>query len=67
MQDADQLLLLAKDLKMTAKDAIELYKLFDQHGIKVWIDALLGHQIRKHGDLDVAIYTIPVSRPSASF
>lgn len=47
---------------MTAKDAIELYKLFDQHGIKVWIDggwgvdALLGHQTRKHDDLDVALY-----------
>ena len=48
--------------EMTAKDAIELYKLFDPHGIKVWIDggwgvdALLGHQTRKHDDLDVAIH-----------
>ncbi|MBV8813403.1 MAG: hypothetical protein JO271_02850 [Verrucomicrobia bacterium] len=46
---------------MTAKDAIELYKLFDQHDIQVWIDggwgvdALLGHQTRKHDDLDVAL------------
>jgi hypothetical protein len=46
---------------MTAKDAIELYKLFDQHGIKVWIDgawgvdALIGRQTRKHDDLDVAL------------
>jgi predicted N-acetyltransferase YhbS len=46
---------------MTAKDAVELYELFDQHGIKVWIDggwgvdALLGHQTRKHDDLDVAL------------
>ena len=44
---------------MTAKDAINLYKLFDQHGIKVWIDggwgvdALLGRQTCKHDDLDV--------------
>src|SRR5580700_5949323 len=48
--------------EMTALDAVELYKLFDRHGIKVWIDggwgvdALLGHQTRKHDDLDVAIY-----------
>jgi lincosamide nucleotidyltransferase A/C/D/E len=47
---------------MTAKDAIDLYKLFDQHGIKVWIDggwgvdALLGHQTRKHDDLDIALH-----------
>jgi lincosamide nucleotidyltransferase A/C/D/E len=46
---------------MTAKEAIELYKLFDRHGIKVWIDggwgvdALLGHQTRKHDDLDIAV------------
>jgi predicted N-acetyltransferase YhbS len=46
---------------MTAKDASELYKLFDQHGIKVWIDggwgvdALLSHQTRKHDDLDIAL------------
>ena len=47
---------------MTAKDAIHLYKLFDQRGIKVWIDdgwgvdALLGHQSRKHDDLDIALH-----------
>ena len=47
---------------MTANDAIDLYKLFDQHGIKVWIDggwgvdALLGRQTRKHNDLDVALH-----------
>ena len=47
---------------MTAKDAIDLYKLFDRHGIKVWIDggwgvdALLGHQTRNHDDLDVALH-----------
>src|SRR5260221_6501645 len=53
--------------EMTAKDAIELYKLFDQHGIKVWIDggwgvdALLGHQTREHDDLDVALRHSDVS------
>src|SRR5260370_10774702 len=47
--------------EMTAKDAVELYTLFDQHGIQVWIDggwgvdALLGRQTRKHDDLDVAL------------
>lgn len=52
---------------MTAKDVIELYKLFDQRGIKVWInggwgvDALLGHQTRKHDDLDVALHHSNVS------
>jgi len=46
---------------MIAKDAVELYTLFDQHGIQVWIDggwgvdALLGRQTRKHDDLDVAL------------
>jgi lincosamide nucleotidyltransferase A/C/D/E len=53
--------------EMTAKDVIELYKLFDQRGIKVWIDggwgvdALLGHQTRKHDDLDVALHHSNVS------
>jgi lincosamide nucleotidyltransferase A/C/D/E len=52
---------------MTAKDAIDLYKLFDRHGIKVWIDggwgvdALLSHQTRKHDDLDIALHHSDVS------
>jgi len=47
---------------MTANDAVELYKLFYQHRITVWIDgrwgvdALLGHQTRKHDDLDIAVH-----------
>jgi lincosamide nucleotidyltransferase A/C/D/E len=57
---------------MTAKDAIDLYKLFDQHGIKIWIDdgwgvdALLGHQARKHDDLDIALHhsNLPGSLPA---
>ena len=46
---------------MTEEDAIALYKLFDRHGIKVWIDggwgvdALLGNQSRRHDDLDIAL------------
>jgi lincosamide nucleotidyltransferase A/C/D/E len=52
---------------MTAKDVIELYKLFDQHGINIlidggWgVDALLGHQARKHDDLDIALHHSNVS------
>ena len=48
--------------EMTARDAVDLYNLFDQHEIKVWIDggwgvdALLGQQTRKHDDLDVALH-----------
>lgn len=48
--------------EMTARDAVDLYNLFDQHGIKVWIDggwgvdALLGQQTRRHDDLDVALH-----------
>jgi lincosamide nucleotidyltransferase A/C/D/E len=53
--------------EMTGKDAVELYKLFDQRGIPVWIDggwgvdALLGHQTRKHDDLDIALRHSDVS------
>jgi Aminoglycoside-2''-adenylyltransferase len=53
--------------EMTGRDAVELYKLFDQHGIPVWIDggwgvdALLGHQTRKHDDLDIALRHSDVS------
>ncbi len=47
---------------MEAKDVIELYKLFEENHIEVWIDggwgidALLGKQTRQHSDLDIAIY-----------
>ncbi|OGE35276.1 tRNA nucleotidyltransferase [Candidatus Daviesbacteria bacterium RIFCSPLOWO2_02_FULL_40_8] len=46
---------------MTTTDVIELYKLFQENGITVWIDggwgvdALLEKQTRPHKDLDVAI------------
>ena len=46
---------------MEAKDIVELYKLFKENNIEVWIDggwgidALLGSQTRQHSDLDIAI------------
>jgi lincosamide nucleotidyltransferase A/C/D/E len=48
--------------EMTAESALQLYRLFDRHGIKVWIDggwgvdALLCRQTRKHDDLDIALH-----------
>lgn len=46
---------------MQARDVIELYKLFKENGIEIWIDGgwgidvLLGKQTRIHKDLDIAI------------
>jgi lincosamide nucleotidyltransferase A/C/D/E len=46
---------------MPAHDVVDLYELFEQDGIKVWVDggwgvdALLGQETRPHGDLDVAL------------
>jgi lincosamide nucleotidyltransferase A/C/D/E len=43
------------------KDAVELIRLLEHHGIQVYVDggwavdALLGHQTRVHNDLDIAI------------
>jgi lincosamide nucleotidyltransferase A/C/D/E len=42
-------------------EVLELYKLFADHGIEVWldggwgIDALVGEQTRPHADLDIAV------------
>ena len=47
--------------EMTSKEVVEIIKLFEQHGIEVYVDggwgvdALLGEQIRKHDDLDIAV------------
>ncbi len=47
--------------EMTANDVVELMRLLEQNGIEVYvdggwgIDALLGEQTRKHGDLDIAL------------
>lgn len=46
---------------MTAADAVDIITLLEQNGIEVhvdggWgVDALLGEQTRKHGDLDIAL------------
>ena len=46
---------------MTASDAADLYRAFDDVGIRIWIDggwavdALLGRQTRPHSDLDIAV------------
>jgi lincosamide nucleotidyltransferase A/C/D/E len=47
--------------EMTAEDAVELVKLFEQNQIEVtldggWgVDALLGEQTRRHDDLDIVV------------
>ena len=47
--------------EMTARDAISLLQLLEQHNIEVhvdggWgVDALLGEQTRRHEDLDIAL------------
>ena len=49
------------DAEMTAKDVIEIIRLFDQNQIDFYIDggwgvdALLGEQTRLHTDLDIAV------------
>lgn len=49
------------ELEMTAKDVVGLVQLLEQNDIEVYvdggwgIDALLGEQTRKHGDLDIAL------------
>ena len=49
------------DPEMTARDVVEIVRLFDQNCIEVvidggWgVDALLGRQSRRHSDLDIAV------------
>lgn len=49
------------ELRMPAEQAVELYQLFEDNGVEVWIDggwgvdALLEEQTREHVDLDIAI------------
>ena len=47
--------------EMTATDVVEIIKLLDRNGIEVYVDggwgvdALLGEQMRRHDDLDIAL------------
>ncbi|MBP7767437.1 GNAT family N-acetyltransferase [Candidatus Saccharibacteria bacterium] len=49
-----------RDKEMKSKDVVELVRLLEQNNIEVYVDggwgvdALLGEQTRKHGDLDIA-------------
>jgi lincosamide nucleotidyltransferase A/C/D/E len=56
---------------MTAQDAVELYLLFEQNNIHVWIDggwavdALIGKQTRPHNDIDIALHHSDVPKLKA--
>lgn len=47
--------------KMSCEHAIELLRLFEAHGIRVWVDggwavdAVVGRETRLHDDLDIAL------------
>ena len=46
---------------VSASDVVELYTQIEDMGIRIWVDggwctdALLGRQLRPHGDLDIAV------------
>lgn len=46
---------------MPADKVVELYRLFEDNGVKIWVDggwgvdALLEQQTREHADLDIAV------------
>lgn len=46
---------------MPAEKVVELYRLFEDNGLEIWVDggwgvdALLGEQTREHSDLDIAL------------
>jgi lincosamide nucleotidyltransferase A/C/D/E len=48
-------------LRMPAEKVVDLYRLFENSGVEVWIDggwgvdALLEEQTREHADLDIAV------------
>lgn len=52
---------LKSDSRMSAEKVVELYSLFEENGVHIWIDggwgvdALLEEQTREHADLDIAI------------
>jgi lincosamide nucleotidyltransferase A/C/D/E len=52
---------LKSDYRMPADKVVDLYQLFDDNGVQIWIDggwgvdALLEEQTREHADLDIAV------------
>lgn len=52
---------LKSELRMPAEKVVELYRLFEENGVEIWVDggwgvdALLEEQTREHTDLDIAI------------
>jgi len=52
---------LKSKLRMPAVKAVELYQMFEENGVEIWVDggwgvdALLEDQTREHTDLDIAI------------
>jgi lincosamide nucleotidyltransferase A/C/D/E len=52
---------LKSHLRMPAEKVVELYQMFEENGVQIWVDggwgvdALLEEQTREHADLDIAI------------
>lgn len=52
---------LKSELRMPAEKVVELYHLFEDNGVEIWVDggwgvdALLEEQTREHSDLDIAL------------
>jgi lincosamide nucleotidyltransferase A/C/D/E len=52
---------LKSELRMPAEKVVQLYQLFENNGVEVWVDggwgvdALLEEQTREHADLDIAV------------
>ena len=52
---------LKSESRIPAEKVVELYQLFEDNGVKIWVDggwgvdALLEEQTREHADLDIAI------------
>ena len=53
--------LLPEGAMLSARDAVALYELLREYGVRCWliggwgVDALLGQQTRPHKDLDVLV------------
>ena len=52
---------LKSDMRMSAEKVVELYRLFEDNGVQIWVDGgwgvdgLLEEQTREHADLDIAL------------